>query len=267
VVAGLRIPVNSANVVTVAAACKRNATGCCYCEHHGRSDCKNFLGHRVSPTARGELTIDYRLRVYCGKRSEKRTCQNSSRIKIEKFAHSHGDENSQREQTYAVPEQGRLLGCRPTNTYSAAETPLKGRGSERSCRENQIMAARLRRRRPMRRLVSAGTTSTPPRRAPAACAGREFLRAQGRHGDCAPGTTLKFALGDEPPHYVPAFAGGRRHLLHPSFDRCGAGRQPLQAERRITLQKLPGLNVASLSASTSALTLPKVVSGLCLMPS
>jgi hypothetical protein len=42
---------------------------------------------------------------------------------------------------------------------------------------------------------------------------------------------------------------------------------PRQAEARITLQKLPRLKCGSLSASTSALTLPKVVSGLCLLPS
>jgi len=45
------------------------------------------------------------------------------------------------------------------------------------------------------------------------------------------------------------------------------GRQPFQADPRITLQKLPRLKAGSLSASTSALTLPKVVSGLCLLPS
>jgi hypothetical protein len=42
---------------------------------------------------------------------------------------------------------------------------------------------------------------------------------------------------------------------------------PRHAELRITLQKLPRWKVASLSARTSAFTLPKVVSGLCLMPS
>ena len=40
-----------------------------------------------------------------------------------------------------------------------------------------------------------------------------------------------------------------------------------QAEARITLQKLPRLKDGSLSARTSAFTLPNVVSGLCLMPS
>jgi len=43
--------------------------------------------------------------------------------------------------------------------------------------------------------------------------------------------------------------------------------QALQADPRITLQKLPRLKEGSLSASTSALTLPNVVSGLCLIPS
>jgi hypothetical protein len=41
-------------------------------------------------------------------------------------------------------------------------------------------------------------------------------------------------------------------------------RQARQADPQITLQNC---RAASLSASTSALTLPKVVSGLCLMPS
>jgi hypothetical protein len=43
--------------------------------------------------------------------------------------------------------------------------------------------------------------------------------------------------------------------------------QPRHAELRITLQKLPRWKLGSLSASTSAFTFPKVVSGLCLMPS
>ena len=43
--------------------------------------------------------------------------------------------------------------------------------------------------------------------------------------------------------------------------------QPRQCEQRMTLQKLPRWKCGSLSAITSALTLPKVVSGLCLMPS
>src|SRR6202040_3451689 len=46
-----------------------------------------------------------------------------------------------------------------------------------------------------------------------------------------------------------------------------AARQPFEADPRITLQKLPRLKAGSLSASTSAFTLPNVVSGLCLMPS
>jgi hypothetical protein len=37
--------------------------------------------------------------------------------------------------------------------------------------------------------------------------------------------------------------------------------QPIQLELRTTLQKLPRTNLGSLSASTSALTFPKVVSG------
>src|SRR6516164_7859719 len=42
--------------------------------------------------------------------------------------------------------------------------------------------------------------------------------------------------------------------------------QPFQREPRITLQKFPRTNWGSLSARTSAFTLPKVVSGLCLIP-
>lgn len=44
-------------------------------------------------------------------------------------------------------------------------------------------------------------------------------------------------------------------------------RQAFQAEPRITEQKLPRWKCGSLSASTSALTLPKVVLGLWRMPS
>jgi hypothetical protein len=43
--------------------------------------------------------------------------------------------------------------------------------------------------------------------------------------------------------------------------------RPRHEELRITLQKLPRWKLGSLSASTSAFTFPKVVSGLCLMPS
>jgi len=42
---------------------------------------------------------------------------------------------------------------------------------------------------------------------------------------------------------------------------------PFHCEPRMTEQKFMRLNFASLSASTSAFTLPNVVSGLCLMPS
>ena len=43
--------------------------------------------------------------------------------------------------------------------------------------------------------------------------------------------------------------------------------QPFHREPRMTLQKFMRWNCGSLSASTSAFTLPNVVSGLCLMPS
>jgi hypothetical protein len=51
------------------------------------------------------------------------------------------------------------------------------------------------------------------------------------------------------------------------FDRTGSGAYPRQADPRMTLQKLPRVKCGSLSASTSEFTLPKVVSGLCLLPS
>lgn len=50
------------------------------------------------------------------------------------------------------------------------------------------------------------------------------------------------------------------------FQRKG-GDQSGQRDSRITLQKFPRWKCGSLSARTSALTLPNVVSGLCLMPS
>ncbi|VWD32245.1 hypothetical protein BLA17378_07413 [Burkholderia aenigmatica] len=49
--------------------------------------------------------------------------------------------------------------------------------------------------------------------------------------------------------------------------RHAASNQPAHADDRITLQKLPAWKCGSLSASTSAFTLPNVVSGLCLIPS
>jgi hypothetical protein len=42
---------------------------------------------------------------------------------------------------------------------------------------------------------------------------------------------------------------------------------PDQAKARIMRQKFSGWNEGSLSASTSALTVPKLVSGLCRIPS
>jgi hypothetical protein len=68
--------------------------------------------------------------------------------------------------------------------------------------------------------------------------------------------------------------GARRHTSSTAV--CGVARcpparmgpcQPDQAEARITRQKFSGWNEGSLSASTSALTVPKVVSGLCRIPS
>jgi hypothetical protein len=58
---------------------------------------------------------------------------------------------------------------------------------------------------------------------------------------------------------------GKALLLEIDFSRGKA--YPRQADARITLQKLPRRKDGSLSARTSAFTLPKVVSGLCLMPS
>jgi len=58
------------------------------------------------------------------------------------------------------------------------------------------------------------------------------------------------------------FAWSTPRLLSVSMDA-----HPRQAEPRITLQKLLRVKCGSLSASTSALTLPKVVCGFGLMPS
>src|ERR1700727_2949626 len=49
-------------------------------------------------------------------------------------------------------------------------------------------------------------------------------------------------------------------LLNVGCGTAGSA-QPRQAEPRITLQKFSGLNAGSLSASTSAFTLPNVVAG------
>ena len=64
-------------------------------------------------------------------------------------------------------------------------------------------------------------------------------------------------------YYFGALAGKHRGLKfgHPVSIQAG------QADPRITLQKLPRPKAGSLSASTSALTLPNVVSGLCFIPS
>ncbi len=61
--------------------------------------------------------------------------------------------------------------------------------------------------------------------------------------------------------------GNRRHRLSPERWVGGGCRQACQCDPRMTEQKLPRWKCGSLSAITSALTLPKVVSGLCLMPS
>jgi hypothetical protein len=56
--------------------------------------------------------------------------------------------------------------------------------------------------------------------------------------------------------------------LQPQTVRKRQGRsQPAQADSRITLQKLIRLKAGSLSARTSSLTVPNVLSGLCFMPS
>src|SRR5216684_4169390 len=58
------------------------------------------------------------------------------------------------------------------------------------------------------------------------------------------------------------YAGVRR-----STERLLSISQPFQREPRMTVQKFIRWNFGSLSANTSAFTLPNVVSGLCLMPS
>ena len=73
---------------------------------------------------------------------------------------------------------------------------------------------------------------------------------------------------------VKSFGADIRNPLRSGYEECGPGggcgphgTQLGQAEARITRQKFSGRNVGSLSASTSALTLPNVVSGFFLMPS
>src|ERR1700687_2831776 len=56
-------------------------------------------------------------------------------------------------------------------------------------------------------------------------------------------------------------------ITSPRFDWRTREVYPRHAEARITLQKLTRVKCGSLSASTSALTLPEVVYGLCLLPS
>jgi hypothetical protein len=58
-------------------------------------------------------------------------------------------------------------------------------------------------------------------------------------------------------------------VLASASRRCGTrvAVQAFQADPRITLQKVPRMKAGSLSASTSAFTVPNVVSGLCFMPS
>jgi hypothetical protein len=67
----------------------------------------------------------------------------------------------------------------------------------------------------------------------------------------------------------PRLRGRILRIAKISWDQGNDRGQPHadQADPRITLQKLPRLKVGSLSARTSALTLPNVVSGLLLMPS
>jgi hypothetical protein len=90
---------------------------------------------------------------------------------------------------------------------------------------------------------------------------------------CRPRIRLKTDLFYLPLRLQRGLADGRQNLDQPDVAQqpraigpCSA-RQPLQADPLITLQKLPRLKVGSLSLSTPALPLPKVMSGSCLMPS
>jgi hypothetical protein len=67
---------------------------------------------------------------------------------------------------------------------------------------------------------------------------------------------------DMPVYHVDAAGVSSESTVNRTFHR-----HPGHAEWRMLLQKLPGLKAGSLSAMTSAFTLPNVVAGLFLIPS
>ena len=121
----------------------------------------------------------------------------------------------------------------------------------------------------MRRMASVQTSEHPvikPKSQAESC--DALSRPEGRKVQVSPASTRNEMSLLPGPSCWREFADGHQNLERQdvSIGPC-SGRQPFQDDPRITLQKLPRLKVGSLSASTSALTLPKVVSGLCLMPS
>src|SRR5260370_11692764 len=95
--------------------------------------------------------------------------------------------------------------------------------------------------------MTAPPTNAPPLR-------------RNRRRDVTP-ISLSMSVGSVIVH--PSFPAASQHGFGISIPAQGerATRQPLHADPRITLQKLPRLKAGSLSSSTSALTLPNVVSG------
>src|ERR1700694_2993329 len=91
---------------------------------------------------------------------------------------------------------------------------------------------------------------------PDPCLGTQFARSE---------VLMSWAV--DPRRHAKNFRSDLRRRRRASLPRhaCRHAPQPFQREPRITLQKLPRWKCGSLSASTSALTLPNVVSGLCLM--
>ena len=86
---------------------------------------------------------------------------------------------------------------------------------------------------------------------------------------CAPGPLLAmpWRAEDMAAKVTASFRGRKFAWSTPRLLSVSMDAHPRQAEPRITLQKLLRVKCGSLSASTSALTLPKVVCGFGLMPS
>ena len=165
----------------------------------------------------------------------------------------------------AINQSNRL-----TLTGIARGRPARGPGRMRARGERSMSAETLppRWRAPRPTARPCHTATLPRHRSPS------FPDPYSRPGRGLPVRSTS-RIGSRSSH-----RGERKHSRGPQMDkrsRCGArkkGRQfqlaraqSFQRDPRITLQKLPRWKCGSLSASTSALTLPNVVSGLCLMPS